>query len=162
MRSFGYDESALLGLPGLWLSAWTRPWGVFGDWNALWGDWAGSWRRWLESAAAMPAAWVPALADERQEQPASIAFFLPWLPRIEARIAPLDHDDDDAVRVMLRATLPGGLGGGGLEVDATVRRYREDEAAEKGVIDLVSPADGGEALKSAKPDGRKTDSKASA
>ncbi|MDR1461848.1 MAG: hypothetical protein LBI68_01740 [Azoarcus sp.] len=131
MRFFGHDESGLAGLPELWLSTWMRPWGMFGHWNTLWGGWTGTWQRWLESAAAMPAAWMPALAEERQGQPESIAFFLPWLPRIETKILPPDHGDDDAVRVMLRATLPGGLGGGGLEVDATVRRYRAGVATPK-------------------------------
>ncbi|MDR1228296.1 MAG: hypothetical protein LBK55_04640 [Azoarcus sp.] len=153
MRFFGYDESGMAGLPGLWLSAWTRPWGMFGNWNALWGGWSGPWRRWLESVAAMPAAWVPALAEERQGQPASIAFFLPWLPRIEAQVSPLDHGDDNAVRMMLRATLPGGLGGSGLEVDATVRRYRAGGAAlEQGETRLALPPDGEAAA--VKPAGR--------
>jgi hypothetical protein len=113
-------------LPDMWLSAWSRPWGVFDDWNSMLNDWHGSWRNWLNSVATMPAAWMPALAAERKEQPAAIDFFLPWLPRIEAQFMTPDHSDGDAVRVMLRAALPGGLGGEGdwLEVDATVRRRR--------------------------------------
>jgi hypothetical protein len=151
MRFFGYDESGAAGLPGLWLSAWARPWEMFGDWNTLWGDWSGSWRRWLESVAAMPAAWMPALAEERQGQPESIAFFLPWLPRIEAQVLPPDHGDDNAVRVMLRASLPGGLGGG-LEVDATVRRYHAGAAApEKKDVRLALPTGDEEAARPPTP-----------
>ncbi|MDR2031621.1 MAG: hypothetical protein LBP86_05060 [Azoarcus sp.] len=116
----GNEAAGLSKLPEVWWSAWMRPWAAFGDWNALWG---GPWRNWLESLAGMPVPWMPALAAERQGQPAAIDFFLPWLPRVEAYIEPLDsHSGTEAVRVMVRAILPGGLGGGDcLEVDATVR-----------------------------------------
>ena len=121
----GWDAA---GLPGMWLSAWTRPWAVFSNWNKHWDDWNGSWGQWLKVMATQPAPWMPALAAGRQRQPEAIGFFLPWLPRLEASITPLDsHSDEAAVRVMLRATLPGGLGGEGqevLEVDAKVRRHR--------------------------------------
>ncbi|MDR3213546.1 MAG: hypothetical protein LBT71_06480 [Azoarcus sp.] len=79
------------------------------DWNVLWSGWSSLWRHWLESMAAKPAVWMPALAAERQGEPDAIAFFLPWLPRIKAQISPPDHTDGDAMRVMLRATLPSGL-----------------------------------------------------
>lgn len=116
----GTMAANLSGWPEMWLSAWMRPWAAFGDWNALWG---GPWRNWLESLAMMPAPWMPALAAERQGQPAAIDFFLPWLPRVEACIEPLDsHSGADAVRVMLRAILPGGADG--LEIDATVIHHR--------------------------------------
>jgi hypothetical protein len=106
-----------------WLSAWLRPLNTFEEWNALWVE---PWRRWLESVALPPAAWLPALvADSQARQPSSIGFFLPWLPRIDAEISPLgDHLDEDAVRVMLRAVLPPGMGGDWLRIDATVSRAR--------------------------------------
>ncbi|MDR3087882.1 MAG: hypothetical protein LBU45_08050 [Azoarcus sp.] len=148
----GWDVAGFSGLPGLWLSAWTRPWSVFGNWNERWSDWNGSWWHWLEAMATQPVPWMPALAAGRQGQPEAIGFFLPWLPRIEATITPLDsHSDEAAVRVMLRATLPGGLGGDCLEVDAKVRRHRgvaptlegakAADVLEKNETDAVKPAD---------------------
>ena len=128
--------------PGMWLSAWMRPWAMLGDWNALWRNWGDSWRDWLKSVAAMPAAWMPALAAERQEGPESIAFFLPWLPRVEARVEPLDPIDGRAMRVMLRATLPAGLGGERLEVDAVVRRSHGDALAVEETPAVALPASG--------------------
>jgi hypothetical protein len=129
MRSENESPVGVPWLPDLWLSAWSRPWGVFDDWNSMLSDWHGSWRHWLDSLATVPAAWIPALAAEREGQPAAINFFLPWLPRVDAQIMTPDHPDGDAVRVMLRATLPRGSGGGDgdwLEVDTTVTHHRGD------------------------------------
>ncbi|MDR2688482.1 MAG: hypothetical protein LBB76_01830 [Azoarcus sp.] len=103
-----------------WPLAWWSPWASLENWSVLWQE---PLRAWAESMARLPAAWMPALAEERAGQPSSIDFFLPWLPRIDARIEALDgHDNEDALRVMLRAALPGSLGGDYLEVDAKVRR----------------------------------------
>ena len=79
-----------------------------------------------DSVVSAPNPWLPALAAGRPDQPAAIDFFLPWLPRIEAFVTPLDRPgEQDAVRVMLRASLPQ-LGAGKqkewLDVDATVSR----------------------------------------
>lgn len=102
MRRLWETGRDMLGLPGMWMSAWTRPWLTLGDWNAVWSDWNGSWRRWMESMAALPVAWMPVLAAEQEGKSPELDFFLPWLPRIEAQIVPLDHSKEAAVRVMLR------------------------------------------------------------
>lgn len=117
-------------LPGLmadfsstWVTACMQPWTMWQGWAQLWGD---PWRQWLDSVASMPNPWLPALAADRKAQPPAIDFFLPWLPRIEATVAPIDgHSAEDAMRVMLRAALPGMTGSGELVlVDAKVARQK--------------------------------------
>lgn len=94
------------------------------EWNAFWGT---QWKAWFDALASAPNPWLPALAAGRPDQPAAIDFFLPWLPRVEAFVTPLDPsgEDQEAVRVMLRAALPH-VGSGEqqdwLNVDATVSR----------------------------------------
>ncbi|MDR1424711.1 MAG: hypothetical protein LBI92_08945 [Azoarcus sp.] len=108
----GYD---MLGLPGMWVSVWTRPWLALGDWNAVWSDWHGSWRRWMESMATLPVAWLPALAAEREEKSPELNFFLPWLPRIEAQTAPPPAPPNEAaVRVPQESVGEGGVEEGGV------------------------------------------------
>jgi len=106
----------------VWMSAWLRPWTALNVWNEYWRD---QWKTWLAGKAAAPAAWLPALAEERFDQPETISFFLPWLPRLDARVVPLEsHGDDEAMRLMLRAALPrvGAFGPAEwLTVDATIR-----------------------------------------
>ena len=112
-----FVPTSVLDLSSTWFSACMQPW-------TMWQGWT---QAWLDSMAAMPNVWMPALAAGRKNQPAAIDFFLPWMPRVNATVSPLDgHSPDDAVRVMMRATLPflGGLAGEGLLVDAKVTRQK--------------------------------------
>ena len=86
------------------IQAWSQPWHMLNIWNAYWGD---QWSRWLTGIAAAPAAWLPALAEERKGQPAPIDFFLPWIPRADAD-APKEAEigENNAVKVMMRASVP--------------------------------------------------------
>lgn len=117
-------------LPGLmadfsstWVTACMQPWTMWQGWAQLWGD---PWRQWLDSVASMPSPWLPALAADRKAQPPAIDFFLPWLPRVEATVTPIDgHSIEDAMRIMLRAALPGvGNGAEVVLVDAKVARQK--------------------------------------
>lgn len=106
----------------MWMSAWLKPLSALNVWNEYWRD---HWKSWLAGRAAGPAAWLPALAEERFDQPDAINFFLPWLPRVDALVVPLDAPgEDEAMRLMLRAALPrvGAFGPAEwLTVDATIR-----------------------------------------
>jgi len=87
-----------------WMSAYMQPWSILQDWNAFWSK---QWKIWFDTVVSTPNPWLPALAAGRAGQPAAIDFFLPWLPRIEALVTPLEScGERDAVRVMLRAALP--------------------------------------------------------
>lgn len=109
--------------PAALMSACLQPWSMLQDWNAFW---ARQWQVWFDTVVSAPNPWLPALAAARSDQPAAIDFFLPWLPRIQALVTPLDPaGEKDAVRVMLRASMPHvGLGDQKewLDVDATVSR----------------------------------------
>ncbi len=125
--------------PAALMSAYLQPWSMLQDWNAFW---ARQWQMWFDSVVAAPNPWLPALAAGRPDQPAAIDFFLPWLPRIEALVTPLDPaGEQDAVRVMLRASLPH-VGFGEpkewLDVDATVSR--SSRAPAKLAVEPASPA----------------------
>lgn len=112
-----FVPTSVIDLSSTWFSACMQPW-------TMWQGWT---QAWLDSVAAMPNVWMPALAAGRKNQPAAIDFFLPWMPRVNATVTPLDgHSPDDAVRVMLRATLPflGGQAADGLLVDAKVTRQK--------------------------------------
>jgi len=121
-----------------WLSACWQPWEMLNGWNAFWGS---QWRSWFDALVSAPNPWLPALADERPYQRADIDFFLPWLPRIDAVITPLDAiGGRNAVRVMLRAAPPfAGTPSASdwLNVDATVTRGRRLEDS----VPLESPAE---------------------
>lgn len=89
---------------GQWFSACLQPWSGLCTWNAYWGD---RWKVWLTEIGSAPNLWLPALASDRHDQPVSIDFFLPWLPKLEAIVG--SHGaigEKDAQRVMLRAALP--------------------------------------------------------
>lgn len=87
-----------------WLKACLQPWSVLNSVNAYWGD---QWKRWLSAIASGPNPWLPALAEDRDGQPAMIDFFLPWLPRAGAGMTPPGGvGDAAAVRAMLRAAVP--------------------------------------------------------
>lgn len=89
---------------GQWFSACLQPWSGLCTWNAYWGD---QWKVWLSEIGSAPNLWLPALASDRHDQPVSIDFFLPWLPKLEAIVG--SHGaigEKDAQRVMLRAALP--------------------------------------------------------
>lgn len=111
-----------------WMLAWLQPWSALNVWNEYWRD---QWKTWLAGRAAAPAAWLPALAEERFDQPDPINFFLPWLPRVDALVVPLGAPgEEDAMRLMLRAALPrvGAFGSSEwLTVDATIRHSASSE-----------------------------------
>ncbi|BAL24128.1 hypothetical protein [Azoarcus sp. KH32C] len=87
-----------------WLNACMRPWSILNTLNAFWSD---QWKLWLSAVASTPAPWLPALAEEREGQPAVIDFFLPWLPRLDMSGTPRGAvDEKDFVRAMLRAAAP--------------------------------------------------------
>ena len=120
--------AALASAAGLWLNAWMQPWSALRVWNDYWLE---QWKTWLGAQAAAPATWLPALAAERVGASESINFFLPWMPRIEALVVPLDEPAaEDAMRVMLRAALPRVGAAAAVEwltVDATIRHASGDE-----------------------------------
>lgn len=117
------EPTGLAAGPAALMSACLQPWSMLQDWNAFW---VRQWQVWFDTVVSAPNPWLPALAARRPDQPAAIDFFLPWLPRIEALVTPLDPGgEQDAVRVMLRASLPHvGVGERKewLDVDATVSR----------------------------------------
>ncbi|HJV27511.1 MAG TPA: hypothetical protein VJ673_17615 [Aromatoleum sp.] len=87
-----------------WLNACMQPWSILNTLNAFWSD---QWKLWLSAVAATPAPWLPALAEDREGQPAVIDFFLPWLPRLDMSGALHDAmGERDFVRAMLRAAAP--------------------------------------------------------
>lgn len=117
-----------------------QPWSMLPDWNAFWGR---QWKVWFDAVVSAPNPWLPALAEGRPDQSAAIDFFLPWLPRIEAVVTPLDPaGEKDAVRVMLRAALPH-VGSGEqtewLNVDATVSRATDSTAAMTAPAEPLAP-----------------------
>ena len=136
----------------MWISAWMRPWTVLHAWNDYWRE---QWMAWLALRTATPAAWLPALAGERLDQPDAINYFLPWLPRIDARVVPLDSSSDkDAKRVMLRASLPGAGTSGRtdwLTVDATIRHSAGGEAPPPAAVSQAEVLDAPKIVSDATP-----------
>jgi hypothetical protein len=87
-----------------WLNACMQPWSILSTLNAFWSD---QWKLWLSAVASTPAPWLPALAEDREGQPAVIDFFLPWLPRLDMSEASSGAvGERDFVRAMLRAAAP--------------------------------------------------------
>lgn len=132
------EPAGLAAGPAL-MSACLQPWSMLQDWNAFW---VRQWQVWFDSVVSAPNPWLPALAAGRPEQSAAIDFFLPWLPRFEALVTPLRAaGEQDAVRVMLRASLPH-VGFGEqkewLDVDATISRSPSERA--KLPVEPASPA----------------------
>lgn len=96
--------SVLSDVSGPWLSACLQPWSALGDWNAYWGK---CWKWWISAIGSAPNPWLPALADERPGQPATIDFFLPWMPRGNVAAGCADPvGEKDVIRTMLRAAVP--------------------------------------------------------
>ncbi len=102
-----------------WINAWMKPWTAWQGWSDFWAQY----QTWLGTLAAAPNPWLPALAKERRDQPASIEFFLPWLPRLPTSMVSLDSpEQNEALRVMLRAALPWGAATDWLQVGARAAR----------------------------------------
>ncbi len=117
-------------LSSAWLSACAQPWTAWQGWSQLMGS---QWQQWLNAVGSVPNVWLPALASDRRGQSQAIDFFLPWLPRGEGNVMPLDvHGAETAVRLMMRAALPlfGGVEGKAGEI--------ERESGPARVLDLVS------------------------
>lgn len=133
------DPTGLATGPAALMSACLQPWSMLQDWNAFW---ARQWQIWFDSVVSAPNPWLPALAAGRPDQPAAIDFFLPWLPRIEAFVTPLDPAaEQDAVRVMLRASLPHvGFGEQKEWLDVDARVTRSSRAQTKLDVEPASPA----------------------
>jgi hypothetical protein len=98
------------------------------------------WQQWLKTVGSVPNVWLPALAAERRGQPPAIDFFLPWLPRGESSVVPLDvHGAETAMRLMMRAALP--LFGAAAGTSTAAEDVKVDPVREKGpvrVLDLVA------------------------
>jgi len=124
-------------LSSAWLSACAQPWTAWQGWSQLMGS---QWQQWLKTVGSVPNVWLPALAAERRGQPPAIDFFLPWLPRGESSVVPLDvHGAETAMRLMMRAALP--LFGAAAGTSTAAEDVKVDPVREKGpvrVLDLVA------------------------
>ncbi len=113
-------------LSDAWINAWMKPWTAWQGWSDFWGE---QYQAWLDKLAAAPNPWLPALAKDRRNQPASIDFFLPWLPGLQASMASLDSpEQSEALRVMLRAALPWGAAADWLQVGARAAHLGLEQA----------------------------------
>ena len=124
-------------LSSAWLSACSQPWTAWQGWSQLMGS---QWQQWLKTVGSVPNVWLPALAAERRGQPPAIDFFLPWLPRGESSVMPLDvHGAETAMRLMMRAALP--LFGAAAGTSTEAEEVKVEPVREKGparVLDLVA------------------------
>ena len=130
-------------LSSAWLSACAQPWTAWQGWTQLMGS---QWQQWLNAVGSVPNVWLPALASDRRGESQAIDFFLPWLPRGEGNVMPLDvRGAETAVRLMMRSALPlfGGVAGQAAEAEGEsgAARVAAPVSGTSNVVDaeLVSP-----------------------
>lgn len=115
-----------------WMSACFQPWTVIEEWSMFW---TRQWMHWLEAVTAAPNPWLPTVPVDQQGESLDLGLFLPWLPRIEASVMPVETAGDrDAMRVRLRAAMSNTMTGEHAEwlnVDATVSRSGVPASAEE-------------------------------
>lgn len=95
---------SLVELSEAWVSGWMQPWSAWQQWSNVW---SAGWQHWVDAFAALPAPWLPALAEDRRQQVEALDAFLPWMPRADLRVTHYAFPGvEDAMGLMLRAAVP--------------------------------------------------------